>query len=351
MKRREKMRDRILGTLIAGVTIAAGAAFGQTVPATQTAPAAQATPATAMAASNLMFDVASVRPAAQIDTAALVAILRSGRKPESVSVAGTRATFLYMSLNELIAYAYKLPRYEVSGPEWLATDRFDIAARMPDGATSDDVPAMLQALLKERFMLTAHLATREQTVLGLVVAKGGPKLKESTETPEAIDPNAPLKPGETQVDSIDGPERLMRNADGTTTYNMGTRGNFTIKVDGQNGTLEMEASSITMNGFAMMLNSLGGGDGRRVVDLTGIKGNYQAAVDFSLADIVSSLRDQGIDLPTRPRSGPPSAEASDPGGGATVAEALGKLGLKLEKRRANVEQLVVDHMEKMPTKN
>ncbi len=38
-------------------------------------------------------------------------------------------------------------------------------------------------------------------------------------------------------------------------------------------------------------------------------------------------------------------------GSATVAEALGKLGLKMEKTRANVEDLVVERVEKMLTEN
>jgi len=44
------------------------------------------------------------------------------------------------------------------------------------------------------------------------------------------------------------------------------------------------------------LNTLGGGNGRQVVDMTGLKGNYELAVEFSLSDLVSSLREQGIDI-------------------------------------------------------
>ena len=95
-----------------------------------------------------------------------------------------------------------------------------------------------------------------------------------------------------------------------------------------------------------MLTTLGGGDGRPVVDMTGLAGNYELAVDFSLSDLVNSLRDQGLDIPVRPDAGP-----SDPNGGSTVSEALGKLGLKLEKSKAMVEQLVIDHVEKAATEN
>lgn len=339
------MRNLFVLLSITGVLIAAGAAFGQTAPATQASPAAAATP------SNLAFDVASVRPSAPPDMAKMMTDLQAGKKPEWVRVDGSRATFNYESLKELIAYAYKLRPYEVSGPEWLVTDRFDIAARLPDGASKDDVPDMLRALLEERFKLAVHRETQEQTVLGLVVGKGGPKLKETAGKAEAIDENAPLKPNESKMDTPDGPVHLMKNADGSTTYNMGARGTFTLKFDSETLSMHMEASTITMKGFAVMMTSLGGGEGRQVVDMTALTGTYQAAVDFSLMDLMTSLRDQGIEVPTRPGGGGAGGAPPDPDGGATVSEALGKLGLRLEKSKAPVQRLVVDHVEKSPTAN
>jgi uncharacterized protein (TIGR03435 family) len=335
--------------LMAGALIAAGAAFGQTAAVSQ---AAIGTNVTAQVATgNLTFDVASVRPSPAPDQATMLAGLIAGRRPNWVRVDGTRATFNYESLNDLIAYAYKLRSYEISGPEWLVTDRFDIAARLPDGATKDDVPEMLQALLKERFNLTTHSELTDQPVLALVVGKGGPKLKEAAATPEATDENTPLKSGETKMDTPSGPIRLMKNADGSTTYNMGARGTFTLKFDSSTLSMHMEASSISMKGFAIMMNTLGGGEGRQIVDMTGLTGNYQATADFSLMDLTSSLSAQGIEIPRRPGGGSSGTEATDPEGGATVSAALEKLGLKLEKSRAKVDRLVVDHVEKSPTEN
>ena len=343
------MRDRFGLMLMAGALIAAGAAFGQTAAVSQ---AAIGTNVTAQVATgNLTFDVASVRPSPAPDQATMLAGLIAGRRPNWVRVDGTRATFNYESLNDLIAYAYKLRSYEISGPEWLVTDRFDIAARLPDGATKDDVPEMLRALLVERFKLASHREMSEQPVLALVVAKSGPKLKEAAATPEAIDENTPLKPGETKMDTPSGPIRLMKNADGSTTYNMGARGTFTLKFDSSTLSMHMEASSISMKGFAIMMNTLGGGEGRQIVDMTGLTGNYQATADFSLMDLTSSLSAQGIEIPRRPGGGSSGTEATDPEGGATVSAALEKLGLKLEKSRAKVDRLVVDHVEKSPTEN
>jgi uncharacterized protein (TIGR03435 family) len=336
---------------LGAVLIAPSTANGQTAPATQASVATAATAAVQTTSNNLTFDVASVRPAAAIDTMTILAGLRAGKKPESAHIDGSRATYTYESLKELIAYAYKVRSYQISGPEWLTTDRFDIAARLPEGASRDDVPAMLQALLVERFKLAAHLETKEHPVIGLVMGKGGTKLQETSEAPAPIDENAPLKPGETKQDTPDGPMLLMRNTDGSTSYNMGFRGSFTLRVDGETGTMHMAASGMTLKGFVLMLNLLGGGNGRQVVDMTGLKGNYELAVEFSLSDLVSSLREQGIDIPTAPRSGGGSGEATDPSGDSTVSDALQKLGLKLENTKAMVEQLVVDHAEKLPTEN
>jgi uncharacterized protein (TIGR03435 family) len=333
--------------VIAGTLIVTGAAYGQTAAATHGSMATNA----ATAANQLSFDVASVRPSPEPDMATMIAGLRAGRKPNWVRVDGSRATFNYESLSDLIAYAYKLQRYEISGPEWLVTDRFDIEARMPEGATKDDVPEMLRALLKERFNLATHNEMQEQPVLGLVVGKNGAKLKESTEKLVAFDESEPLKAGESKMDTPDGPVRLMKNEDGSTTYVMGMRGTFSLKFDGESSTMHMGASSITMKGYAMMMNTLGAGQGRQIVDMTGLTGHYQAAADFSLMDLMSSLHDQGINLPTGPRSGGGSGEATDPEGGATVSAALDKLGLKLEKSRAKVNRLVIDQVEKSPTEN
>ena len=129
------MRNGLLPILLAALVTAPVAAFAQT----------------AAAAGGLTFDVASVRPAAPIDRATMLATLQSGKRPESMRVDGLRATYTYMSLKELIANGYKVRAYEVDGPDWMVTDRFDIVAKLPAGAAKDDAPAMLQALLEERF--------------------------------------------------------------------------------------------------------------------------------------------------------------------------------------------------------
>jgi uncharacterized protein (TIGR03435 family) len=290
------------------------------------------------------FEVASVKKSPEPDMREVIAGLRQGRRPDWSRVDGSRATYHYMSLKQLIAYAYKLRIYEVTGPEWMSTDRFDVAAKLPDGATKDDAPEMMRVLLEDRFKLATHKETKDAPVLGLMVAKGGPKLTESAAEVETIDANAELKPGESRMDTSDGPVLLTHNDDGSTTYHLGLAGTFTLTFDMETRSMHMTASGMNMRGLALMMTSLGGGEGRQVVDQTDLKGRYDVALEFSIMDLMQSLKDQGINLPQGPGSGPDST-ASDPGGGATLASALAKMGLKLEKSHAVVDRLVVDHVE------
>src|SRR5258708_6112364 len=59
-------------------------------------------------------------------------------------------------LKVVLMEAFKVKAYQIVGPSWLDDDCFEIVAKMPEGATSDQIPAMLQALLVERFKLAAH---------------------------------------------------------------------------------------------------------------------------------------------------------------------------------------------------
>jgi uncharacterized protein (TIGR03435 family) len=333
------------------MVLSAGAGFGQTTTAATVAPAPQT------ASGNLTFDVASVRPAPPLDMVKLQADMQAGKMPRfGAHVDASRAEYNYMSLKELIANAYKVKPYQITGPDWLNVQRFNIVATLPNGASKDDAPKMLQALLEERFKLKVHRDTQEHPVLGLVVAKGGPKLKESPGDAPPIDPDAPLKPGEMKVDGPEGPIRVMRNKDGSTTVNMGAKGIITQRMDMQAKTMNLESSKLTMDGFAEQLTSVMqmGGGGRQVVNMTDLKGDYQVAVEISLAGLIAMAQAQGVNVPGGGggAAGATATEAADPGGaGTTVFSSVEKLGLKLEPRKAKVEQLIVDSAEKNPTDN
>jgi uncharacterized protein (TIGR03435 family) len=304
------------------------------------------------------FDVATIHPSPPPDPARIRADVQAGKLPRfGPHVSTSRAEYIGMPLKDLIALAYRLRGYQVAGPDWLASERFDIAATMPEGATKDDAPAMLRALLEERFKMSAHKDTEEHRVLALLVGKNGSKLKKSITTPQPVDETAPLKPNEITMDGPDGLVRMTRNPDGSMFFDLGTRGTVTVKLDFQNQALRIDSSMVTMGGFADTLSTiLGQMGGRQVVDMTGLKGTYEIAVEIALADLMAMAGSPGVGPPPGggPASGGPATggpTASDPAGGASIFQSVKQLGLDLEERKAPVVRLVIDHIEKMPTEN
>src|SRR5215469_14561170 len=99
------------------LTLAAPAAFAQTKPA---------------------FEVATIKPSAPLDPAKIAAALQAGGKmPVGANVDRSRAEFLYLDLRSLMSYAYGVKPYQITGPDWLATTRFDIVAKLPDGSKKE----------------------------------------------------------------------------------------------------------------------------------------------------------------------------------------------------------------------
>jgi uncharacterized protein (TIGR03435 family) len=320
-----------------GLALTAIAAFAQTKPA---------------------FEVASIKPAAPIDMAKMAAAIQNGQMPKiGAHVDANRAEYTYLDLKSLISLAYHVKPYQITGPDWMANTRFDIVAKLPDKASKDDAPGMLQTLLEDRFKLTIHRSSAEHPVLALVVGKGGPKMKESTEVPVAIDESAPLKDGEMIQQGPDGPVRVTIGKLGSGVMDMGAKGKIAYGIDPSAGTMHMQASMMTMAGFADILTQFeqmagGGAVSPQIVDMTGLKGYYQAAIDFSMADLMNMARSRGMDIPGAPAGGAATAGAAiDPDGKSSLLEAVASLGLKLESRKAMVDQLIVDHMEKTPTEN
>ena len=336
-----------LKKLIVGLTLTAIAAFGQSKP---------------------QFEVATIKPSAPLDIAKLTAAMQAGGKmPIGANVDANRAEYIYLDLKSLISLAYAVRPYQITGPDWLGATRFDIVAKMPAGAKKEDAPQMLQALLEDRFKLTVHKTNAEHPVLALV-GKGGPKLKPSAEKPVVIDEAAPLKPGELKMDGPDGPVRMTANPGVGAEINMGLQGKMSYKVNPATQSMRIEMHMVTMKGFADMTTQLmtqlaGGAATRQIVDMTEIKGNYEASLDISLQELMALVRSSGMDIPggggpggqgpggAAPGNGP--AAASDPNGGTagSLTDAVAALGLKLESRKAMVEQLIVDHAEKAPTDN
>src|SRR5262245_13544601 len=184
-------------------------------------------------AAGLSFEVASIKPAEPITPAMIAA----GKLHVGMSVDGARVDIGYLSLGELIPMAFKVKSYQVSGPDWLRAQRFDILAKLPEGATKEQVPEMLQALLVERFQLKARKENREIPVYALVMNKDGHKLKES---PPETDAPAADAPGGTTSGAGSNQIRVNAGRGGTTMTSAQTG---TTKISpGPDGQMRMEMS-------------------------------------------------------------------------------------------------------------
>ena len=312
-------------------------AFGQ---------ASQATPA---------FEVAAIKPAPPLNLNR--AAIAAGQFPHiGINVQGSRVDIGYLSLADLLMTAFKVKPSQISGPEWMKAERFDILAKMPDGATKDQMPEMLQALLAERFQLKVHRETREDSVYALVVAKGGHKLKESPPDPELPPgepaPGGPTLPGGLTLPGGAGQVKIERGGGATVVSAGGGTTKVGMTPDGQ---IQMEMSKTTMEAFAQMLTRL---VDRPVLDMTELKGNFQVSLNISRDTMLNLARASNFDIPLpagRATPGGPGglggpADASDPSAGSIFAS-VQQLGLRLEPRKLPLEHIVVDHLEKTPTEN
>jgi len=357
--KRNILDNKAILVLVALLTLAP-AGFGQTVVVPVTIPAQAdpaaggkpAAPAPKPPAGGWAFEVATIKPALMPSQADMM----NGKAHVGMKTDAARADIGFMSLSDLIGIAYKVKDYQISGPDWIngLSNRFDILAKMPEGATKDQVPEMLQALLVERFKLAIHHDTKERSVYALVVGKGGSKMKEAPAdpAPAAADKSdgAPGDAGAAPPADASPQFKVQRNSDGAsgTATVHSPEGN--VKMSFGPSGMHMEMEKMTMAKLAEALSRF---VDRPVVDMTELKGNYQVALDISMEDIKNVARKAGVAVPgAAPASdagGLPSDAASDPTG--SVFTSVLQLGLKLEPRKAPLDLIVVDHVEKMPTEN
>src|SRR5580704_16362130 len=83
------------------------------------------------------------------------------------------------SLKALLMRAYEVKSYQIAGPAWMESERYEIDAKIPAGADQRQVSLMLQSLLTERFQLAAHRETKVFPIYAMVMGKDGPKFKRS----------------------------------------------------------------------------------------------------------------------------------------------------------------------------
>jgi bla regulator protein blaR1 len=244
-----------------------------------------------------------------------------------------RFTATGVPLKMLITFAYNVRQFQISGgPNWINTEKYDIDAKEPDGLEDqlknlpdnerrEKMDQLIRSLLTDRFQLKVSHETKEGPVYNLVVAKNGPLIHEAK--PDDNNPNA------------------MKGPDGKPVH-----GNFM-----RMGRGELQGQGVAIEFLATNLSQQ---LGRKVVDQTGLKGNY----DFTL----KWTPDQGPGGPggmmeagpggPPPGAGPggdapPPPDASGPSIFTAIQE---QLGLKLESAKGPVEMLVIVSIEK-PSEN
>jgi uncharacterized protein (TIGR03435 family) len=228
-----------------------------------------------------VFEVASVRASAGGKG--------EGSRRENIQASPGSLNMRNVSLKSAIRWAYHVMDYQISGPDWLGFERFDIAAKAASPVPEDQLRLMLQPLLAERFKLTLHRETKELPAYLLVVAKGGIKFHESQTT----DGEPVVNPDKTHM---------------------------TVEVNG-----------VTATQFVEMLSNFLHAP---VVNNTGLSGRYDAKVNF------------GKYLP----DGTGKEGAFDPIG--TILTGLQEeLGLKVESKKLPLDLLIIDHAEKVPMEN
>jgi uncharacterized protein (TIGR03435 family) len=266
------------------------------------------------------FEVASIRVVEPLDTQKLV----SGQQSlATVSITAGRVDMAGVPLGSLLARAFGVKPNQLEGPPWLTLDpidqlhsgeaRFDIHAKLPEGTTPDQVPAMLQALLVERFHLKFHREIRQQPGLALQVGKDGPRL--------------------------DRPQ-VASSAEGEAQPKTGQP----IRVSAA-GMLHIERE-LTMDQLAGFLSSM---LKRPVTDLTGLSGNYKVSLDLSPSDISPASQ-----VTAAGRSGggfDTLYSAAEPTSGISIFTSVERLGLKLESRRLPTDCVIIDQIDKLPTPN
>jgi uncharacterized protein (TIGR03435 family) len=255
---------------------------------------------------RLTFEVASVKPAKSA----------SGRFTMNGGP-GTgdpgRITYTNIMLRRILLSAYEVRNYQISGPDWLDSLRFDITAKIPDGATKEQFQSMLRNLLATRFKMTIHRESKELPIYALLTARNGPKVKAT------VDDGSAGKQPDDQLAMI----QPVEGKDGFPTLSLRTPG---LVSETKSGRARVTAKETPISKFADLLS---GQLGRPVIDMTGMTGNYSFVVYFTPED--------------RNPDG-----SSDPSIFGALQE---QLGLRLEARKGPVELLVIDHAEKAPTGN
>ena len=227
--------------------------------------------------------------------AASVKVNRSGSADSTIGIIpGGAYRAVNTTLARIIPDAFAVMPFQVTGgPAWLATDRFDIIANPPADARPDQLPAMLQALLVERFALKTHRAPQDRPIYTLTLVESGtngPKLAKSSLDCDQQEADKKLTPACQSMMGVG-------------------RGGGQLAIKGR--------------GLAILARTLGGVVGRVVTDQSGLTGKYDIELKWSAGDA--------------------AATSNDPEIFSAVRE---QLGLQLKPATGPVEMVVIDSVER-----
>lgn len=223
------------------------------------------------------FDVASIRPSNQART-----------NDVHFDTTPTTLTVRSASLRSIVRWAYDMPPFQFDGPAWMDSAGFDVMAKSSSPCNDEALRLMLRTLLAQRFGLKVHTEQREMQVYQLSLAKGGPKIHEST---------------------TEGPVEFTNGGKGILLAYRASIADFASKV------------SEPLN--------------RPVIDVTGLKGRYDIRIDAT-AYMMDAAGNGGNGMDVE---------------GLLFNAIQSQLGVKLDSRKTSVDILVVDHAEKTPTEN
>jgi len=251
------------------------------------------------------FEVASVKPAPPDDGRGMSEVHGGPGSSDPGQV-----TYRNITLMNLLARAYP-DSYKIEGPGWLDSDpRFDIVAKIPPNTTPDQFVLMIRNLLIERFGLKAHHETKEFAAYDLVIAKGGLKMKETVDHPDAAS----------------GPPKLDANG-----FPQLTRPGMTTSNTFSNGVPVARLTAVAQPMWRL-LGMLRAVAQKPIIDKTGLTGKYDFTLEYA------------------PGGAMPTSSDAEPGA-PPITYAIRSLGVDLQDTKTTLDVLVVDRVEKVPTEN
>jgi uncharacterized protein (TIGR03435 family) len=215
------------------------------------------------------------------------------RRRENIQVSPGTVTMRNVNLRSCIRWAYHVTEYQVTGPAWLDSERYEITGKAAGPATEEQLRLMMQGLLQERFKLALHRQIKDFPVYVLVAGKNGPKVHESK-----------------------------------------TEGEPSIETNQKQMSVSVQRAPVSQ-----MVDMLSNVLRAPVIDMTGLKGRYD--LTLNVAKYAADMAAQGKSLDGAP---------ADPV--ALISLVLQEeLGLKLEAKKMPLDLLIVDHAEKAPVEN